>query len=103
MKSIELKSNKELVVINGKELEIDIVTTDLLRTVLNATGQGITASDMLMRIKILDKVEEAEKAKATVLEVEDNHYAHLQKLVAESKWSVVSKNVCEFIESFDKK
>ena len=102
MKTIALKTTKEKVVVNGKSLEVDISISDLITTALNAPVKGgYTASDMLTRVRLLDKVEKAKDS--DTLELEDAEYKELGRIVSTASWSIVSRSIAEFIQSFDNK
>lgn len=105
MKTIELKNEKEKLVFNGQNVEIDMATLELIETVVNSPlKEGITASDMLSRIKILDKVRDIKNdPKAPKeLSLEDVDYKKLAEYVGAMKWSVVSRFVLEFTQQFEK-
>lgn len=104
MKTIELKKLTEKIVANGKTHDLEISTIELLKTAINNPVQGgYTASDMLTRIKLLDKVEKAETEEATKIDFEDNQFTALAKIAQDTKWSIVSRFIGEFLESFDQK
>jgi len=103
MQTVHLKTTKEDVVLGDQKVTIELSTQELLKTVINHTPEGgYTASEMLMRIKLLDKVEYAEKNNENLIQFEDTQYEHLSKLVKQTKWGVVSRTILEFIESFNK-
>lgn len=117
MKTIELKTTKEMVVVGGKhESEIEISVSDLIKTACNNPVKGgFTASDMVNRVRILDFLEAANKKTIEtplvvstepvvgVLELEDADYKNLAAMVAETKWAVVSKEILAFVQSFETK
>ena len=104
MKTIELKSVKEKVTLGGREMEIDIISTDLLKTAINSPAQGgYSVSDMMLRVKLLALVEDAVKYKNTNIEFEDADFKQLGKLVWNTKWSIVSKTIIEFCQLFPEK
>lgn len=108
MKTIELKKTKESILFNGKSVEMDFYTADLIRTAVNQPVKGgYTTTDLVNRIRIADKLEEANRqltveGNAKLLELEDSDYKNLSALVAEARWPVVSKTILEFVESFKK-
>lgn len=107
MKVIELSYEKETVQLNGKDVEFDLSSYELLKTVINSPVQGgYSASDMLSRVRLLDAVTESEKTidgetRPTTIVLEDADYDYLTKLVKEAKWSIVSKVIVNFIKQFD--
>lgn len=109
MKIIDLKTSKENVIVNNKTIEIDITTVELLKTTINSPVQGgYSVSEMMTRIKLLDKVQEVEKSIKdgnipTTIAFEDSEFTHLGKLVKDSKWVILSKFIVDFTQSFDKK
>ena len=108
MKTIELIKEREDVVINGKTQEIEIGTLELLDTAINSPAKGgYSVSDMLTRIKLLDIVREVRKSQEdgnlpTTISFEDADYKILAQLVKETKWSILSRVILEFCQSFEK-
>lgn len=108
MKTIELVKVKEPVVVNGKTQEVEIATLDLLETAINNPVKGgYSAADMLVRIKLLDLVKTARTNlvlpgfEATI-SFEDADFAQLKNMVKETKWSILSKTILEFVQNIEK-
>lgn len=103
MKTIQLKKETEKLIINQTQIETELKTTELLRVALNSQVQGgYSIADIAMRVKLLDIVEMAEKDNATELKFEDASFDALAKIVKETKWSVVSRFILDFVNEFDK-
>jgi hypothetical protein len=98
MKSIQLKTAKEKVVVNGNEIEQEFKTIELIRQATNFTPPGgFNAADMINRIRILDVLEKANGE----LNLEDADFENLKKYVKETRWGVISKTIVEFINQFE--
>lgn len=103
MKTIKLKKENEKLIINNTQIETEIRTTDLIKVALNSPVQGgYSISDISFRIKLLDMTNLAEKEEATEIKLEDTDYQEFTKIVKETKWSVVSKIILDFVNDFDK-
>ena len=106
MKTIALKNEKETITFNGQPAEVDINTVDLIETCVNhSSREGISASDMFSRIKILDAVRAVKNVKEetpTEISLEDVDYNKLAECVSAMKWTVVSRNILEFCQQFEK-
>jgi hypothetical protein len=103
MKTIQLKTTEEVVIQNNQQIKTEIKTIELLKVALNSPVQGgYTVSDMAQRIKILDNIEKADKANSTEFQLEDTDYQALATLVRDTKWSVISRTIVNFVNEFDK-
>lgn len=100
MKTIELKKEKENVVVQGREVEIELSTADLLKTALNSPVQGgYSINDISIRVRLLDLVSKSEKANSS-LELEDADFNSLSEIVQGARWAVVSRFIKDFVEQF---
>lgn len=105
MKTIERKKVKEQVTVNGRQVELELDTLDLIETAVNApTKGGMTASDMHSRIKILDAVRDCRNSPDVLTEIslEDVDYKKLTECVIDCKWSIVSRTILDFVKQFEK-
>jgi len=108
MQTIKLIETKEKVLLNYKAVEMTFVTSDLIRTVVNQPIKGgFSASDMVSRIRIIDRLAAAESElivpdSEKTLDLEDADYKALSTMVAETRWPVVSKTILAFVDSFKK-
>lgn len=105
MKTIELVREKETVTINGRNQELEINTLDLLDTAINAPVKGgYSVSEMSTRLRLIDKVREVRTSPGTptTITFEDADFKALKQMVADTKWSILSKNILDFCQSFDK-
>lgn len=112
MKSIELKTATEKASVQGAEREIDLSTVSLLKTAINNVPEGgYTASDMLNRIKILDKIEALPRVEVSTLgdstsvtreflDLEDAEFALVKGYVGSVKWGVLSRFIIDFTQVF---
>ena len=103
MRKIELKKVEETVLINNKQIKTEISYSDLLKVAINAPAQGgYSVSEMSQRLKLFDAVDQAEKNNDGKVAFEDSDFEALKKLVKDTKWSVVSRSVVDFVNEFDK-
>lgn len=105
MKTIQLVKTKEPVIIGNRTQEIEINTLDLLETAINSPVKGgYNVSDMLIRIKLLDLIKEtkASAEEPTSISFEDADFKALKQMVADTKWSILSKNILEFCQDIEK-
>lgn len=103
MKTINLKKVVESIPVNGKTQDIEISTIDLLETSINAPVKGgYSASDIMVRIKLLQVLKSAKESNATSVSFEDADFKALQVMVAESRWSVISNTILEFCQEVEK-
>lgn len=103
MKTIELKKVSEKLIVNNAQVETEIKTIDLLKVAINAPAQGgYSVSEMSQRLRLFDAVDQAEKNNDGKVAFEDSDFEALKKLVKDTKWSVVSRSVVDFVNEFDK-
>jgi len=103
MKTIQLKKETEKLIINHNQIETELKTIELLKVALNSPVQGgYSIADITIRVRLLDSVEMAERDNASELKLEDASFAALAKIVKETKWSVVSRFILDFVNEFDK-
>ena len=101
MKTIKLKKVEEVVIHNNQEVRTEIKYSELLRVAINNPVQGgYTVSDMAQRIKLLDVVSKA--ADSNEVHFEDADYNVLKTLVKDTKWSIISKTIVDFVNEIDK-
>jgi hypothetical protein len=111
MKSIELKIVKE-----SQEGQQDqyVSTYAILRAVINSPSEGgINVEEMLVRLKLLDKLDKFKDffeatappeellQKTATLELEDNEFSKLKDLYKNMKFLVVSKFLVEISEQLN--
>lgn len=102
MKTIKLKKESEIVVIDNAQVNAKIRTTDLIKVGLNSPVQGgYTISEIAFRIRLLDIVDKADKEDLSEIEIEDADYQALAKIIKDTKWGVVSKTILDFVTEFD--
>lgn len=100
MKTIELKKEKEIVVVNNKELEMDMYTYELLESVINSPlKEGFTTSEMASRLKLLDVIKQNKDQKS--FNLEDSDFNYLGGLVKNMKWAIISRFILDFAKQFD--
>lgn len=101
MKTIKLKKVEEVIIHNNQEVKTEIKYSELLRVAINNPAQGgYTVSDMAQRIKLLDVVSKAEGSEE--VSFEDTDFITLKNLVKETKWSIISKTIVDFVNELDK-
>ncbi len=101
MKSIELKTVKETVSINGTETDQEFKTIELIKGAVNQQpAGGFDFQDMTDRLRILGALEKVNGD--AELQLEDKDYENLIKYVKQTKWGVLSKTIVEFINTFEK-
>lgn len=101
MKTLQLTKKKEDVVVNGQTLNLEISTIDLLKLVINAPVQGgYDVAGMLKRVKLLDKVEQAEKDKVEAIDLDEKEYQSFVEFASNAKWTIVSREIAEFLNFF---
>lgn len=102
MKSIQLQESKENIEVNGTTKEIDIKTLELLKICINTPPEGgYNISDLMLRLKMLDLVDKADKKKAKTIEFEDADFSKLSEVVKSTKWNILSKKILEFVQLFN--
>lgn len=102
MKSIQLQELKDNVDINGVNTEINLKTTELLKICINSPSEGgYNISDLMIRLKLLDLVDKADKKKAKTIEFEDADFNKLSEIVMSTKWNILSKKILEFVQLFN--
>lgn len=102
MKTVSLIKAAEKIIVNGKELDVDISTTELLRTIINNPVQGgFSVSEMMNRLKLLEIVEDGEKNNKPEIQFEDSDFTLLGKLAQETKWNILSKTIIAFTKQFN--
>ena len=102
MKSLQLKSWKAIPIRMRNdqgmiiESSTELTTLQLIRQCVDNIPQGgINASEMVKRIKLIDKIEKIKPA-VKVLDLEDEEYQKLKDLEAAITWSIVHKCFIEF-------
>ena len=111
MKSIELKIAKETQ--DGQDQYVS--TYAILRAVINnASESGINVEEMLVRLKLLDKLDKFKDIfeltappedllqRTATLELEDNEFNKLRDLYKNMKFIIVSKFLVEISEQLNK-
>jgi hypothetical protein len=111
MKSIELKIVKE----SPEGQDQYVSTYAILRAVINNPSEGgINVEEMLVRVKLLDKLDKFKDIfettaspeellqKTAILELEDSEFAKLKELYKNMKFLVVSKFLIEIGEQLNK-
>jgi hypothetical protein len=100
MKTIQLKKGTEKIIIGGNEQEITIDTKDLIRHSLNNVPKdGFDVSDMMARLRIMNELEKVNGSE--MLELEDADFTKLASCVREMRWTVLSRGIVDFINSFN--
>lgn len=103
MKTIKLRKDTEKLNINNTQVETEVKTIELLKVGLNSPVQGgYTILDIAIRVKLLDLIEKAEKENLSELEIEDADFKALAKIIKDTKWSVISRSILNFVNEFDK-
>lgn len=78
------------------EQAIELSTLQLIRQCVDNIPQGgINTTEMVKRIKLIDKIEKIKPA-VKVLDLEDEEYQKLKDLEAAITWSIVHKCFIEF-------
>lgn len=94
MRTINLTITKENH--NGKDIEVK--TTDLIKACVNNVPQGgLSISEMIKRIRIMDLVN---SASGPEIQIEDADFDNLKIYMNAMKWTVVSKAIVEFSNQF---
>lgn len=102
MKILELKKFEEIVVVDNQQIKTEIKYSDLIKSAVNTPVEGgYTVSEIAQRIRILDIIESAEKIKADKVEFEDSDFSVLSNLVKNTKWSVISRTIVNFVNEFN--
>lgn len=103
MKTVQLKTVNEKLIINNQLSEIEIKYVDLLKMAINTPVQGgYSISEMSQRIRLIDTIDKAEKEGSTSIQFEDTDYIALAILMKDAKWSVISRSIIEFVQEFEK-
>lgn len=107
MKTVQLKEINEKIIVNGnQEVDLKTTTAELIRTACNSPIQGgYTASEMIDRIRILDFLKVADdvevpQGEVKELQLEDADFANLAVYVKATKWTVLSREIVEFVKQF---
>lgn len=102
--NIQLKTKKEFITLsNGERKEIVISTTNLIRNAIDSIPkEGVTASEMRNRIKILDKLDNAIEKDLKELELPEELFKYLGEITKDMKWTVISSIIVDFDETFNK-
>lgn len=87
-----------LVAKEGKELKYAVLIKKVVETV---SLEGVDVAKMRKHLRILDAVDSALDAGETVLEIEDNDYNLLKKLVQAHKWTEVERNILAFCDDIE--
>ena len=88
----------QLVKEKGPELKYATIIKVIVETV---PVEGVDIAKMRKHLRILDVVDAAVKAGETMLEMEDNDYNLLKKLVQAHKWPQVDRNILTFCDDIE--
>lgn len=87
-----------LVAKKGREAKYAVLIKKVVETV---SLEGVDVAKMRKHLRILDAVDSALDAGETVLEIEDNDYNLLKKLVQAHKWTEVERNILAFCDDIE--
>jgi hypothetical protein len=96
MRTIPLRS------VQATEGGAALVYAEAIRTVIRQpldTNRGVSIDEMRKGIRILDKLDEAEKVNDGQLSLEDADYEHLKQKIEAMSWGMVDRHLLEFIDS----
>jgi len=95
MKTLELKKIK-VKNQNGEDLQ-DFSFKDIALSVMYGVGaEGVSTGEMRSRFKVIDILEKAKAGQK--IQLDDAHLETLKQVTNQTKWTVMDKNVFEFIE-----
>lgn len=96
MKTIQLRT------VQATDSSAALVYADAIRTVIRQpldTNRGVSIDEMRKGIRILDKLDEAEKTNSGQLSLEDADYEHLKQKIEAMSWGMVDRHLLEFIDT----
>jgi hypothetical protein len=99
MKTLELESVKEKLIIEGKEVAVDMSTIGVLKNIITSPVEGgYTSDELITRTHLLEIVN---NAKGDTLTLEDDEFLFLQNLIKNAKWSILSSFIVNIIKKFN--
>lgn len=80
---------------------LSLSTADVIRAALNDTGQGVKLDEMRARMRVLDRVDEAEQlgSASQALALEDADAKVLQRCVQNASWTRINADLLACLDA----